>query len=714
MRILSFTSLVVISLNAAAQDYSLSEEDFLAEDPMMISSATRISQKINDVPASVTVIDRAMIEASSAINLIELLKLVPGFQVGSIDGTESTATYHGLSNQHNKRLQILINGRSIYQSTFGGALWYSLPVTIDEIEKIEVIRGPNAASYGANAFSAVVNISTYAADHEPGLKISHLNGDRDTERTLFTYSKALENSSFRIAAEHEGNTGYQYTYRNSHDQPGDPVLPIRTGFPLYDDHFHRQISLRMDHLGETGANHLLEFGFKNLKFGSGYFDNLKDGTFDYKAPHDKQVDSYYFNYVWSKNKSLLVKNNFRVSYNYVDQNETWFGSVEADALFPGSPFLPDAYTRDTSFRDTRLDLEFQQNRMLKPTLQSVLGFGVRYDESNSIGYLLNDKHSRYSISGFGHLEWKQLPWLTWNLGGYLESHENIGTFFSPRVAVNLKPNNIHTFRANISQAYRMPSFRAEYADRYTVVTTNALSPLYVKGDLYDWYEAGNSGLDPERMTSFELGYRGSYFNNNLDIDVRLAKEKIEDIIDGPRTISGSDTLVYPAYRWMNYGETDIESIELQIKYKPTEKSFVNLHVSHANADGFKPARATNETGDTASCSPITPDVCLNEPVDIRVPLLTTGILASHQFDGGINISSQYTYHDAYLTGGDGDKLNTPLESIDIKISKEWKISSNRLRASAIVRNISDEFYEDFANDNLVGREAYFQLEIGLQ
>ena len=714
---------LILFQTAGASADEVTEEDFLSEEPIIVSSATRLSQELQDVPASVTVIDRKMIEASSAINLIELLRLVPGFQVGSIDGTESTATYHGLSTQHNKRLQILVNGRSVYQSTFGGALWYNLPVSIDEIEKIEVLRGPNAASFGANAFSAVVNITTFHSDNKPGLKIGHLGGGRDTKRNYFSYAKGLESTSFRINAEIESNTGYQDTYLNSHLNIGDPLLPLNTDYPLYDDHFHRQMNLRIDHVGDKGSNHMLEFGFKNLKFGQGYIDTLNDGYFDRVAPFNKMVDSYYFNYLWEKTESLLLTNRLRISYNFIDQDETWFGSVARGGFGNPDP-LPDSWYRNTSFQDRRIDLEFQQNRILSPTLQTVWGLGARYDESNSGGQLLDDSHSRYSFSTFGHIEWKTNQYVTLNAGGFLENHEDIGTYFSPRLALNLKPNQANAFRATISQAYRMPSFEAEYTDSYTIVAYDVGPPLNLpEGFPFDFYSTGNQELEPELMTSYELGYHGLFFDDKLNIDIRLAKEKIEDIIEGTKTNNGKNDPFIPRFRWLNYGQADIDSAELQLSYRPSEKSLLMLHASYANISGYKSERYTDFTGDTSDCPdydndgngdpPVNANSCLDETLDRNTPQLTTGILVSHRFDNGVSISSQYNFHEAYLTSGKGDVLNTPFETVDIKFSKTWSINKTDIKASLIVRNIANEYYEDFENDNLVGREAYFQLEAAL-
>ena len=481
----------------------LTEMDFLAEEPIQISSVTRLNQERENIPASISIIDREMIEASSAINVIELLRLVPGFIVGSIDGTESTTTYHGLSSQHNERLQIIIDGRSVYQSTFGGALWYSLPITLDEIEKIEVIRGPNAASYGANAFSGTINITTMKSDAGNKNEFSILAGDRDTQRARFSHADGNEDLSYRVIAQVEENTGYQDTYENF-EKDGKAK-------PLYDDHFHRQLSFRIDKNGSDGALHTFQAGMKDLKFGGGWFN------YDANAPFDKKVTSHFQNYTYFKADGLFKTRRFQIYHNYVDYNATLFNA-------PANPI--ELVTLDWSFRDQRIDMEFQENQIWSPELQTVWGLGYRYELSDSIGWLAEDHHSRNSYRIFGHLEYNLTESLILNAGGFAEDHEDIGNYVSPRLALNYRINNQHTLRTNLSRAYRMPSFYAQYADQ--TIKSVTVPGLGLPQTL------GNTNLDPEEMTSFEIGYLGHFFNNKLELDIRLARERISNIIDNPK------------------------------------------------------------------------------------------------------------------------------------------------------------------------------------
>ena len=147
--------LLPTSLFATNFDITLSmlgTEDMYLEDMPVIISATRLSQPLNESPVATTVIDRQMIDASGAQTIPDILRLVPGFTVGYLNGNRPVATYHGHSDRHSSRIQLVIDGRSVYLPTLSGVSWSDLIVSIDDIERLEVVRGPNGSTYGNNAF----------------------------------------------------------------------------------------------------------------------------------------------------------------------------------------------------------------------------------------------------------------------------------------------------------------------------------------------------------------------------------------------------------------------------------------------------------------------------------------------------------------------------------------------------------------------------------
>lgn len=147
----------------ASADALFSESDFLSELPVVLS-ATRLRQPISETPAAMTVIDREMIRDSGAWDVADLFRLVPGMYVAYNVDKEivpgHVVSYHGLADPYAKRMQILVDGRSVYTPLFGGPIWSNIPLSLADIERVEVVRGPSAASFGANSFLGVINIVT--------------------------------------------------------------------------------------------------------------------------------------------------------------------------------------------------------------------------------------------------------------------------------------------------------------------------------------------------------------------------------------------------------------------------------------------------------------------------------------------------------------------------------------------------------------------------
>ncbi|MGM0680189.1 MAG: TonB-dependent receptor plug domain-containing protein, partial [Pseudomonadota bacterium] len=153
-------SILSVVLLLSLEDTPVWAEEGLFEDMPVVLSATRLRQSVRDAPISMTVIDRQMIDASGFTEIPDLMRLVPGFVVDYDSGHLPVTGYHMLHDRYVRHQQVLIDGRSVYTPILGGVPWVDLPITLDDIERIEVVRGPNAASYGSNSFMGVINIIT--------------------------------------------------------------------------------------------------------------------------------------------------------------------------------------------------------------------------------------------------------------------------------------------------------------------------------------------------------------------------------------------------------------------------------------------------------------------------------------------------------------------------------------------------------------------------
>ena len=151
-----YGAIVLVSIDVYAADDFLSEQAYLQDLPVVLS-ASRLSQPLSEAPNAMTVIDRQMIKASGFRTIPELFRLVPGMYVGNAGANTPIVSLNGISDQYSRRMQVLIDGRSVYLPPFGGVDWPDLPVMIDDIERIEVVRGPAAASHGTNSRAGSVS-----------------------------------------------------------------------------------------------------------------------------------------------------------------------------------------------------------------------------------------------------------------------------------------------------------------------------------------------------------------------------------------------------------------------------------------------------------------------------------------------------------------------------------------------------------------------------
>ena len=140
---------------------------------MEVTSASKKEQKLSRVAAAIFVITQEDIRRSGATNIPDVLRMVPGVQVAQINGSTWAITARGFDGQYSNKLLVLVDGRTVYSPIFSGTFWGSQNLLLENIDRIEVIRGPGAAVWGANAVNGVINITTKkATDTQGGLVIA--------------------------------------------------------------------------------------------------------------------------------------------------------------------------------------------------------------------------------------------------------------------------------------------------------------------------------------------------------------------------------------------------------------------------------------------------------------------------------------------------------------------------------------------------------------
>ncbi len=167
-----------------------------------VTSVSKREQKTSQIAAAVFVISREDIDRSGALNIPDLLRMVPGLDVAQIDASKWAISARGFNGQYSNKLLVLIDGRAVYSPIFAGVFWDSENVPLDSIDRIEVIRGPGAAAWGSNAVNGVINIITLdAKDTEGGYVAGGAGNDTTGPMTIRYGAKARAIGAYRVFAE---------------------------------------------------------------------------------------------------------------------------------------------------------------------------------------------------------------------------------------------------------------------------------------------------------------------------------------------------------------------------------------------------------------------------------------------------------------------------------------------------------------------------------
>ena len=144
-----------------------------------ITSVSRRPERLSDAAASIFVIRGENIRRAGVTSLPEALRLAPNLQVARINASQYAISARGFNNSIGNKLLVLIDGRTVYTPLFSGVFWDQQDVMLEDVERIEVISGPGATLWGANAVNGVINVITKAARETQGALVSIGGGNRD-------------------------------------------------------------------------------------------------------------------------------------------------------------------------------------------------------------------------------------------------------------------------------------------------------------------------------------------------------------------------------------------------------------------------------------------------------------------------------------------------------------------------------------------------------
>ncbi|MDD5330167.1 MAG: TonB-dependent receptor [Sulfuricella sp.] len=642
-----------------------SENAYLDEMPVVLS-VSRLSQPVDEAPAAVTVIDRETIRDAGIRELSEVFRLVPGMVVGyhasRFYASDSTVAYHGLTDTYARSMQVLIDGRSVYSPLFGGVIWNDIPVVIDDIDRIEVIRGPNSASYGANSFMGVINIVTRHSAEEQGRFVS-LAAGRNFSEGVARYGGRSGDLTYRLTASLTNNQGEDPYIDNPDLRINIPSDLVWT-YNKFDDKKIRQLNFRADQRINSTDELELQLGYNG--------GDRQSGEVGSDTAAAKVADNQFELARWKR----VLRDDGELSVQFYHSQE----STRTTILDTGG------HLNNADVIARRYDLEVQHSFSPSAQTRLVWGGSVRldkvyapyyhYPDTNIYPAAMFDKNKPqyFQLSRlFGNLEWRARPDLIFNFGAMAEDNNFTGTDITPRIAANWHFLPGQTLRLSNSRATRTPTdFEKVRAD-----------PFLVLGAL-------TKKLVPERVNSTDIGYLGNF--NGLNIDFRVFRDEFSDlIVENGASLAGNN---------LNPGNAVIKGFETRLQWQIGADTRLIYALSHSKVS------SPDQAGQAYTNS---------VPTNIQ-SLMLTHRLNRHWSASLIGYQTGETHFldtDSDPGMGRGYFIKTA-HRWDGRLAYRFRADAGRGEFALVVQNLADDRYLEFRHDNQpAGRTAWLNLKLDL-
>jgi iron complex outermembrane receptor protein len=432
-----------------------------------ITSVSRKEEPLFEAAAAVYVITAEELLRSGATSLPEALRLVPGVQVARVNANQWAITARGFNNQFANKLLVLVDGRSVYTPLFAGVYWDVQDVLLEHVERIEVIRGPGATLWGANAVNGVINIITKKAADTPGWLLTAGGGTEERAALALAVEGALgTRAQLRVF----GKAFDRGAFVDAHgDETADDWRAAHGGFRL--DWNPRPTSLV-------------------VLQGDGYADDLgQTVTLSAPVPPFRVTTDARAK---ASGGDLLARWNYGISPRWRLTTQAYW-----DYTHRNDPFL--RQTRQT------LDVDLQSEHVIGSRQDLIWGAGYRFmtdDNDSTFAFTLRPPdRDDHIVSAFVQDEVSIVEKrLRLTAGSKFEHNTATGAEIQPSLRLLWTPHPRHTVWGAVSRAVRIPS-RVEDDVRFILAVVPRPDTLgYIT-------LLGNPGLESDELLAWELGYR---------------------------------------------------------------------------------------------------------------------------------------------------------------------------------------------------------------
>ena len=573
-----------------------------AFEEQVVVTASRVEEQLVNAPAAVSVINSATIQNSPATNIGDLLRSVPGVNVTQVSARDVNVNSRGATSTLATSQLALVDGRSIYLDFYGMVMWDFIPSNPREIKRIEVIRGPASAVWGANAMSGVVNVITktpraLAAEAAESLTIgvggfqrSAQGVDRDAGSLFYINGSHAQAVSDKVA--YKISAGF-FTQDALPRPVGTIPNSFNTPYPDYTNQGTTQpkFDARLDYSladnatltfngGVSGTDGIIHTGIGPFDIDSGSYLSYFSGKYQKGARHVT-----FFTNILTADSTNLLSRGPTGAFLPLTFNTKTFDVEAGDSHAIGTHH---ALTYGGNFRHNAFDVSLAPNG----------------DDRNEGGAFVQDE----VFLG---------QYVRWVVGGRVDKFSSIqDAVFSPRTSLVLKPDANNSIRVSFNQAFRAPSYINNNLQTSVLneVNLSPISPILSRF-IFPVAAVGNPDLKQESLTAYELGYTG-VLNKRATVTASVYWNKTKDgIFFTPVTFYGPSNppptwpaLIPPfvlgllpvplpsSYTYRNLGEVKDKGFELGVEAAATRD--INVFVNYSyQADpvivGFDPREANS-------------------------------------------------------------------------------------------------------------------------
>ena len=535
---------------------------------IVVEGASRAPERIVEAPAAISVVPPQVLENTSITGQAPLaLHAVPGADVVQSGVNDFNVNARGFNSSLNRRVLVLQDGRDLAIAFLGSQEWNGMTQPLEDIGRLEMVRGPGSALYGANAFSGVVNITTPTAREVAGTKLTLAGGELETFRGDFRQAGVFGGDRFgyRLNAGYNrsdtytrsrtlrNGTSLQEEYDPATDEPIPPTVEARplngqsieplTGAPVGEREPLQNAygSARLDYYMDNGA-------VLSADGGAAQVENEVFVTGIGRVQVLKAMKPYA--------RVALAHDRFNI-FGF------WNSRTSIDPQYSLVSGLP------LEERSDIFHLEGQQNwNFLADRGRLIYGASYRNTRVNTSGTLMdpvNDDRSDDYYSAYGQVEYRLVPQLRIVAAGRVDDGTLFETQFSPKGALVFSPDENHSFRFSVNQAFQTPNYsefylrvpvaqpttgpatveagiQTYYSQVQASLPPAALAGLTLHTDL-PWnfsaqtpaFALGNDDLDVEKVLGWELGYKGSLSNKlyvTADFYINDLENFVTDLLPG--------------------------------------------------------------------------------------------------------------------------------------------------------------------------------------